>query len=123
MDPCPRGPNAVPTITMEDSAVDRDLAIEGAVNATPLAIIVLLTLLFVAYNPWGWHDLLIVGLVGGLHAIPILTLAPVTYLVVRVVREAEDGRSQTAARARSRLEPPTPESTDGTLEGGVDEDP
>jgi len=108
---------------MEAPDVDRDLAIEGAVNATPLAIIVLLTLVFVAYNPWGWDDLLVVGLVGGLHAIPLLTLAPVTYLLVRVVREAEDGRSQTAARARSRFAPPTPEGADGTLEGGVDEDP
>ena len=108
---------------MESPDVERDLAIEGAVNATPLAIIVLLTLLFVAYNPWGWDDQLVVGLVGGLHVIPILTLAPVTYLVVRVVREAEDGRSQTAARARLRFEPSTPEGADGTLEGGVDEDP
>ena len=123
MDPCPRGPNALPTPTMESPDVDRDLAIEGAVNATPLAIIVLLTLLFVAYNPWGWDDLLVVGLVGGLHAIPIVTLAPVTYLVVRVVREAEDGRSQTAARVRSRFASPTPEGADGTLDGGVDEDP
>ena len=108
---------------MEGPDADRDLAIEGAVNATPLAIIVLLTLVFVAYNPWGWDDLLVIGLVGGLHAIPIVTLAPVTYLVVRVVREAEDGRSQTAARARSRFAPPTPDGADGTLEGGVDEDP
>ena len=56
MDPFPRGPNAIPTTTMESPDVDRDLAIEGAVNATPLVIIVLLTVVFVAYNPWGWDD-------------------------------------------------------------------
>ena len=123
MDPCPGGPNAVPTPTMEGPDDERDLAIEGAVNATPLAIIVLLTLLFVAYNPWGWDDLLVVGLVGGLHVIPIVTLAPVTYLIVRVVREAEDGRSRTAARVRSRFAAPTLEDSDGALEGGVDDDP
>ena len=53
----------------------------------------------------------------------MLFRSPVTYLVVRVVREAEDGRSQTAARARSRFAPPTPEGADGAREGGVDEDP
>lgn len=82
-------------------APDREDLLESVVNVVPLMIIGLLTLLFVAYNPWGWQDHLLIAILFGLHLVPIITLAPVTYLAVRVVVEASDGRSETADRIKS----------------------
>jgi uncharacterized membrane protein len=81
--------------------LDREGLLDSVVNVVPLAMIVLLTLLFVAYNPWGWRETGVVVIVFGLHLIPILTLVPVTYLFVKVVREAGEGRSNTADRVKS----------------------
>ena len=81
--------------------LDREELLDSAVSAVALSIIVLLTLLFVAYNPWGWQDPLLIAIVFGLHLIPILTLVPVTYLLVKVLAEASEGRSETAARVTS----------------------
>lgn len=81
--------------------VDREELLDSLVNVVPLAIIVALTVLFVAVNPWGWADADVIALVVGLHVIPIVTLLPVTYLAVKVVGEAaRDGHSPTAARIR-----------------------
>lgn len=78
--------------------LDREGVLDSVVNLVPLTIIALLTLLFVAYNPWGWQDRLLIAVVFGLHLVPIIVLAPVTYLVVRVIVEAGEGRSETAER-------------------------
>jgi hypothetical protein len=81
--------------------LNREGVLDSVVNTVPLFIIVVLTALFVAYNPWGWNETGVIALVFGLHAVPILTLAPVTYLVVKIVVESEEGRSDTARRVRS----------------------
>lgn len=77
--------------------LDREELLDSAVSAVALSIIVLLTLLFVAYNPWGWRNPLLIAIVFGLHLVPIVTLVPVTYLLVKVLVEASEGRSETAA--------------------------
>lgn len=98
------------------SGLDREGLLDGASNAVPLAIITLLTLLFVAYNPWGWHDTLVIVEVFGLHLVPILTLVPVTYLAVKVVNESSEGRSETADRIRSGLALTDEPEDDGATE-------
>lgn len=103
------------------SGIDRQELLDSAVNAVPLVIITLLTLLFVAHNPWGWQELLLIVEVFGLHLVPILTLAPVTYLLVKVVNESSEGRSETAARIQSLLEPVGGSDGAGGA-GGDDED-
>lgn len=80
---------------------DRQRVLDSVVNVVPLGIIVVLTGLFVVYNPWGWQDHFLISIVFGLHLVPLLTLAPVTYLAVRVVDEAADGESGTADRIRN----------------------
>lgn len=84
--------------------LDREEQLDAVSNVVPLVIITLLTLLFVAYNPWGWRDTMLVAVVFGLHLVPIVTLAPVTYVLVRVVVESERGQSQTADRVRAWFE-------------------
>lgn len=81
--------------------LNREGVLDSVVNTVPLLIIVVLTALFVAYNPWGWSERGVIALVFGLHVVPILTLAPVTYLVVKIVAESEEGQSDTARRVRS----------------------
>lgn len=81
--------------------LDRDGILDSVVTVISLIIIVVLTLLFVAYNPWGWEDWLVTLEVFGLHLVPILTLVPVTYLLIKLLREAEEGRSDTADRIKS----------------------
>lgn len=81
--------------------LDREELLDSLVAVVPISIIVALTLLFVAYNPWGWGDPLVIAVVFGLHIVPIVTLAPVMYLLVRVLVEATRGQSQTADRVRT----------------------
>lgn len=85
--------------------LDREELLDSAVSVVALSIIVLLTLLFVAYNPWGWRNPLLIAIVFGLHLVPILTLVPVTYLLVKVVSEASEGRSETATTVTSWIGP------------------
>lgn len=76
-------------------------------------IIVTLTLLFVAYNPWGWAEWFLILEVFGLHLVPILTLAPVTYLAVKFVTESSsEGQSETANRIRSWFMLTNPDNAD-----------
>lgn len=83
-------------------------------NLVPLVIIVILTLLFVAYNPWGWAEWFLILEIFGLHLVPILTLAPITYLAVRFVTESGSNgdQSETADRIRSWFMLTPPDSTD-----------
>lgn len=99
--------------TTDAVGFDRELLLDGLSNGIPLAIIVLLTVLFVAYNPWGWQDTLLIAVVFGLHLVPILTLAPVTYLLVKVMSESSEGRSETAARLKSWFAGPDPDEATG----------
>lgn len=85
--------------------LDREELNDSLANVVPMAIIVLLTLLFVVYNPWGWREPLLIAIVFGLHLVPILALAPVTYLLVKLVSESEDGRSDTAGRVKAWFVP------------------
>lgn len=102
--------------------LDREELTDSIANVVPMAIIVLLTLLFVAYNPWGWREPLVIAIVFGLHLVPILALAPVTYLLVKLVNEAEDGRSDTAGRVKSLFEAEDSTPSDaGALEPTGDE--
>lgn len=93
--------------------LDDEQLSDSVPNIVPLVIILILTLLFVAYNPWGWMDWFLILEIFGLHLVPILTLVPVTYVAVKVVTESSDGHSETADRIRSwfMLEEPT-ESTE-----------
>ncbi len=95
--------------------LDDTQLIDSVPNGAPLAIIIVLTGLFVAYNPWGWTNWFLILEIFGLHLVPLLTLAPVTYLAVKFVTESSDGRSETADRIRSwfMLAEPTshPETT------------
>lgn len=77
---------------------DREVLLDSLVAAVPLSIIVLLTGLFVVFNPWGWEEPLLIVVVFGLHLVPLITLAPAMYLLVRVVVEATHGESETADR-------------------------
>lgn len=81
--------------------LDDEQLSDSVPNIVPLVIILFLTVLFVAYNPWGWKDWFLILEVFGLHLVPILTLVPVTYLAVKVVTESSDGRSETADQIRS----------------------
>lgn len=70
-----------------------------SVNLVPLVMIAGFVALLLLYNPWGWADVYIMVTTVGLHLVPILTLAPVSYLLVKVFVEAsEHGTSETAAR-------------------------
>lgn len=81
---------------------DHDERLDSIANVVPLTIITLLTLLFLAYNPWGWRQWFLILEVFGLHAVPLLTLAPVTYILVKVVNESfESGESETATSIRT----------------------
>ncbi|MBX0296742.1 DUF6684 family protein [Haloarcula nitratireducens] len=81
--------------------LDREGLFDSLAGVVPISIIVLLTLLFVVYNPWGWEEPLLIAIVFGLHFVPILTLAPVTYLLVRVLRESNNGKSETTEKVRA----------------------
>lgn len=89
------------TIVQELLGLNREERIDSLVAVVPMSIIVLLTALFVVYNPWGWNDPLVIAVVFGLHLVPIITLAPVVYVLVRVIVESLDGESETAAKLRS----------------------
>ena len=79
--------------------LDREGWLDISVNFVPLVIITVFVTTLLLYNPWGWEDLIIIGVTVGLHLVPILTLAPVSYLLVKVfVESADDGTSETAAR-------------------------
>lgn len=77
---------------------DREQLSDSVPNVVPLFIILALTALFVVYNPWGWNDWFLITEIFGLHLVPILTLAPVTYVLVKLVSESADGESETAKR-------------------------
>lgn len=80
--------------------LDEEGWLDSVTAVVPLSIVVLLTLLFVAYNPWGWEEPLLIAIVFGLHLVPIVALAPVVYLLIRVVVESSRGESETATRIR-----------------------
>ena len=73
--------------------------LDVSVNLVPLVMITGFVTLLLLYNPWGWADVYIISTSVVLHLVPILTLAPVSYLLVKVFVEAnEHGTSETAAR-------------------------
>ena len=79
--------------------LDREGWLDISVNFVPLIIVTVFVTTLLLYNPWGWEDLAIMVVTVALHVIPILTLAPVSYLLVKVFMEAsEHGTSETAAR-------------------------
>ncbi len=70
-----------------------------SVNLVPLVMITGFVTLLLLFNPWGWEDLFLISTSVVLHVVPIVTLAPVSYLLVKVFVEAsEHGTSETAAR-------------------------
>ncbi|RRJ31499.1 DUF6684 family protein [Halocatena pleomorpha] len=77
--------------------------VDSVPNGAPLLIILVLTGLFIAYNPWGWENWFLILEIFGLHLVPILTLAPITYLVFTFLTESSDGHSETADRIQSRF--------------------
>lgn len=81
--------------------LDHEQLSDSVSNIVPLVIILLLTLLFVAYNPWGWSNWFLIAEILGLHLVPFLVLVPVTLLLVTLINEASDGHSETAARIQS----------------------
>ena len=79
--------------------LNREGWLDVSVNFVPLVIITLFVTVLLLYNPWGWEDLLVIAVTVGLHLVPILVLAPVSYLLVKVYVEADEhGTSETAAR-------------------------
>lgn len=81
---------------------NRDELLDSLVAVVPISIIVVLTLLFVAYNPWGWEELSLIAIVFGLHLVPIVTLAPIMFVLVRILVEADStGRSETARQLKA----------------------
>ena len=77
----------------------REEMLDISVNFVPLFIITVFVCTLLLYNPWGWKDVYIIATTVGLHLVPILTLAPVSYVLVKVYVEAEEhGTSETAAR-------------------------
>lgn len=53
--------------------------VDLTVNLVPLGILVLVELLFFAYNPWGWDPVFVV-LMHLLMVVPIASLALLTYV-------------------------------------------
>lgn len=79
--------------------LNREGWLDVSVNLVPLVIITLFVTTLLLYNPWGWTDVFIMVTTVGLHVVPILTLLPVSYLLVKVFMESEeDGTSETATR-------------------------
>ena len=79
--------------------LNREGWLDASVNFVPLVIISVFVVTLLLYNPWGWADVFIIATTVGLHLVPILTLAPVSYVLVKVFREAEEhGTSETGAR-------------------------
>ena len=79
--------------------LNREGWLDVSVNFVPLIIISVFVVTLLLYNPWGWEDLLVIAVTVGLHLVPILTLAPVSYLLVKVYVESDEhGSSETAAR-------------------------
>ena len=79
--------------------LNREGWLDVVVNFVPLTIITVFVVTLLLYNPWGWADVFVIVTTVGLHLVPILTLAPVSYVLVKVFREAEEhGTSETGAR-------------------------
>ena len=78
----------------------REQLSDSVPNVVPLTIIIALTALFIAYNPWGWGDWFLITEIFGLHLVPLIVLGPVTYVLVKLVSESTDGESETAEQVK-----------------------
>lgn len=66
----------------------REAMLDILVNIIPLGIIAFFALLFVAFAPWGYEPFPMVLMIG-LHLVPFVFLALITYLTLRAI---EGGR-------------------------------
>lgn len=66
----------------------RETMLDIVVNLVPLGIIAFFSVLFLVFAPWG-YDLYPMLLMTGLHVVPFVFLALITYLTLRAI---EGGR-------------------------------
>ncbi len=66
----------------------REAILDIVVNLVPLAIIAFFSVLFLVFAPWGYEPFPIL-LMTGLHVVPFVFLALITYLTLRAI---EGGR-------------------------------
>lgn len=69
---------------MARSVFDRETLLDISVNIIPLGIILFFITLFLVYSPWGW-DPFTLTLTLGLHVMPFVTLALITYVGARYI--------------------------------------
>ncbi|MFW6320379.1 MAG: DUF6684 family protein [Halohasta sp.] len=62
----------------------REAILDIVVNLVPLAIIAFFSILFLLFAPWGYDPFPIV-LMTGLHLVPFVFLAIITYLTLRAI--------------------------------------
>jgi len=62
----------------------REAILDIVVNLVPLAIIAFFSVLFLVFAPWGYEPYPIV-LMTGLHIVPFVFLALITYLTLRAI--------------------------------------
>ena len=62
----------------------REAILDIVVNLVPLGIIAFFSVLFLLFAPWG-YDLYPVVLMTGLHVVPFVFLALITYLTLRAI--------------------------------------
>ena len=68
--------------------LEEDTLFDLVVNLIPIAILAFFSLLFIAFNPWGWSPFT-VTLSQFLTLFPLFVLAVVTYVAGRVIQRDE----------------------------------
>ena len=70
------------------SELERDTVLDLVVNIIPIGILAFFSLLFLAFNPWGWDPFPIV-ITHFLTLFPLAVLVVVTYVAGRVIQRDE----------------------------------
>jgi hypothetical protein len=80
---------------MARTVFDRETLLDLTVNIIPLGILLFFVVLYTVYTPFGW-DPVITTLMYGLHVVPFVGLAVLTYFAGRAISRAE-GEAERAA--------------------------
>lgn len=68
--------------------LERDTVLDLVVNIIPIGILAFFSLLFLAFNPWGW-DPFPIAITHFLTLFPLAVLVVVTYVAGRVIQRDE----------------------------------
>lgn len=77
---------------MANEIFDRETLLDLTVNFIPLFMILFFVVVYLLFDPWGYDPLMTVLMVG-LHAVPFVALAFLTYISGRAIAGAEKGQT------------------------------